>query len=73
MRPDGSTFVKAADYLPPNTSEKQQFAVDLQDMKRSQKIAAAIALKQAGVKGVKIIPAASSSPPSASGRRRQRP
>ena len=48
--------VKAADYLPPNTSEKQQFAVDLQDMKRSQKIAAAIALKQAGVKGVKIIP-----------------
>lgn len=56
VRPDGSTFVKAADYLPPNTSEKQQFAVDLQDMKRSQKIAAAIALKQAGVKGVKIIP-----------------
>ncbi|HEU5211865.1 MAG TPA: S16 family serine protease [Gaiellaceae bacterium] len=55
-RPDGSTFVKAADYLPPHTSEKQQFAVDLQDMKRSQKIAAAVALKQAGVKGVKIIP-----------------
>jgi Lon-like protease len=56
VRPDGSTFVKAADYLPPNTSEKQQFAVDLQDMKRSQKIAAAVALQAAGVKGAKIIP-----------------
>ena len=32
------------------------FAVDLQDMKRSQKIAAAVALEQAGIKGVKIIP-----------------
>jgi PDZ domain-containing protein len=47
--------MSAKDYLPPKTSEKQQFTVDLQDMKRSQRIAAAVALRQAGYR-VKVIP-----------------
>ena len=51
----GSTLVPGDVYLPKGTSEKQQFAVDLQDMERSQKIAAAVALRSAGYK-VKIVP-----------------
>jgi PDZ domain-containing protein len=51
----GSTLVPGDVYLPKGTSEKQQFQVDLQDMERSQKIAAAVALRSAGYK-VKIVP-----------------
>ena len=50
---DGSTLVPGDVYVPKGTSEKQQFQADLQDMERSQKIAAAVALRQAGYK-VKI-------------------
>ncbi len=52
---DGSTLVPGDVYLPKGTSEKQQFQADLQDMERSQKIAAAVALREAGYK-VKIQP-----------------
>jgi Lon-like protease len=51
----GSTLVPGDVYLPKGTSEKQQFQADLQDMERSQKIAAAVALRSAGYK-VKIVP-----------------
>jgi Lon-like protease len=52
---DGATLVPASQYVPRGTSEKQRFQEDLQDMRRSQRIAAAVALRQAGYK-VKIVP-----------------
>jgi Lon-like protease len=52
---DGATLVPGDLYLPKGTSQKQQFKADLQDMERSQKIAAAVALREAGYK-VKIQP-----------------
>jgi PDZ domain-containing protein len=47
---DGATLVPAKDYVTPGTSEQQQFQADLQDMRRSQQVAEAVALRSAGYK-----------------------
>ena len=52
---EGSTLVPAHVYAPPGTSQKQRFQEDLQDMRRSQRIAAAVALGEAGY-DVEVVP-----------------
>jgi PDZ domain-containing protein len=52
---EGSTLVPADQFVPHGTSEKQRFQESLQDMQRSQRIAAAVALRQAGYT-VRIVP-----------------
>jgi PDZ domain-containing protein len=52
---EGATLVPANQVVPRGTSEKQRFKEDLQDMRRSQQVAAAVALRQAGY-DVKVVP-----------------
>ena len=52
---DGATLLPANEFVPRGTSEKQRFKEDLQDMRRSQRVAAAVALRQAGY-DVKVVP-----------------
>jgi Lon-like protease len=52
---EGSTLVPADQFVPQGTSEKERFQEDLLDMQRSQRIAAAVALREAGY-NVKVIP-----------------
>jgi PDZ domain-containing protein len=53
---EGATLIPASEFVPRGTSEKERFQEGLQDMRRSQRIAAAVALKQAGYH-VQVIPA----------------
>jgi Lon-like protease len=48
--PDGGTFVPASEIQPPGVSQSQNQQVELQEMARSQQIAAAVALRQLGYK-----------------------
>jgi PDZ domain-containing protein len=50
LAPDGATFVPAEELLGPGVSESQNEHLALQEMARSQQIAAAVALKQLGYK-----------------------
>jgi Lon-like protease len=50
IAPDGATFVPASAIQPPGVSESQNQQVELEEMARSQQIAAAVALKQLGYK-----------------------
>jgi PDZ domain-containing protein len=50
LAPDGATFIPAAELLGPGVSESQNQQLSLQEMARSQQIAAAVALKQLGYK-----------------------
>jgi Lon-like protease len=52
---EGATLVPANQVVPRGESEKQRFKEDLQDMRRSQQVAAAVALRQAGY-DVKVVP-----------------
>jgi PDZ domain-containing protein len=52
---EGATLVPANQIVPRGESEKQRFKEDLQDMRRSQQVAAAVALRQAGY-DVKVVP-----------------
>jgi Lon-like protease len=52
---EGATLIPANEFVPRGTSEKQRFQEDLQDMRRSQRIAAAVALRQGGYH-VKVVP-----------------
>jgi PDZ domain-containing protein len=52
---EGATLVPANEFVPRGVSEKQRFQEDLQDMRRSQQVAAGVALRQAGY-DVKVIP-----------------
>lgn len=48
VRPDGSDLIPAAAIVEPGISEKQRFKLELADMKASQVIASAVALRQLG-------------------------
>ena len=50
LAPGGATFIPAVELLGPGVSESQNQSVALQEMARSQQIAAAVALKQLGYK-----------------------
>jgi PDZ domain-containing protein len=52
---EGATLVPANQIVPRGESEKQRFKEDLQDMRRSQQVAAAVALRQASY-DVKVVP-----------------
>jgi PDZ domain-containing protein len=47
---DGASFIPKSDVQPPGVSESQNQQLELQEMARSQQIAAAVALKQLGYK-----------------------
>ncbi len=50
LAPDGSSFVPASDVQAPGVSQSQNQQVELEEMARSQQIAAAVALRQLGYK-----------------------
>ena len=50
MRPDGSTLVPRDQVVPPGSSFEARHEDGLREMARSEKVAAAVALKQAGFK-----------------------
>lgn len=61
VRPDGSDLVPAGQFLEPGISQQQRIKLDAADMKISQLVASAVALRQLGYKipvragGVKIV------------------
>jgi Lon-like protease len=50
LAPDGSSFVPASEVQAPGVSQSQNQQVELEEMARSQQIAAAVALRQLGYK-----------------------